>query len=476
MPATVATAFLRVRSGVATLVRGAGPDRGYLVTRADVGASIVGRLVATNAAGTVTADTPASAAVLPAPPSGGTPTIEGLPAVVDRPLTVAPGAWDNGGAPGRPAVTAIRWFACGAVCALVGRDARYVPVPDDVGRALLAEVDVANAAGTVTGTSARTAAVVPGAPEFLAPPAVAGTARVGETLTATTPAIAAHGAAVTVATAWFACRSVGVATCSTPAAGAASHLIAEAERGLRLRVRVLASGAGGSVVSWSAPTEPVLGRNECLLVAPGRITVCVGASSRVTVEARLDRRRVVAGREALVTGRLTVTGDVPRPDLVTLVHGGRAELAAVDRAGNFALRVRPVLSERISVSVRIAGRSEPLGPRGGRGARRARAARAIRRPARRGGHRPRPPRRRHRRPASAGGRVPAAARGTHAAGPRGRPDLPRRRAAGGPRRPLRRPLPVAVPARAARYRVRFLPGPGAPLDAAVTPWQRAALR
>ena len=219
VPATVATAFLRVRGGVATLVRGAGPDRGYLVTRADVGATIVGRLVAANAAGTVTADTPASAAVLPASPSGGTPTIEGLPAVVDRPLTAAPGAWDNGGAPGRPAVTAIRWFACGAVCALVGRDARYVPGPDDVGRALLVEVDVANAAGTASGMSARTAVVVPGAPEFLAPPAVAGTARVGDMLTATTPATAAHGAAVTVAATWFACRTATVASCAAPVAG-----------------------------------------------------------------------------------------------------------------------------------------------------------------------------------------------------------------------------------------------------------------
>jgi hypothetical protein len=30
--------------------------------------------------------------------------------------------------------------------------------------------------------------------------------------------------------------------------------------------------------------------------------------------------------------------------------------------------------------------------------------------------------------------------------------------------------------RAARYRVRFLPGPASPLDAAITPWRRAALR
>ena len=66
------------------------PDRGYAVDRADVGATIVGRLVAANAAGTVTADTPASAVVLPAPPVGRRaddrgPARRGRPAADGRP-------------------------------------------------------------------------------------------------------------------------------------------------------------------------------------------------------------------------------------------------------------------------------------------------------------------------------------------------------------------------------------------------------
>lgn len=185
---------------------------------------------------------------------------------------------------------------------------------------------------------------------------------------------------------------------------------------------------------------------------------------------------MVAGREALVTGRLTVTGDVPRPDLVTLVHGGRAELAAVDRAGNFALRVRPVLSERISVSVRIAGRSEPLALEAGE----VRVVPVLR--ARFGVRRDVAGTVRDLRVAgTAVPRAPVAAFRLLLEGrtPQGRvvglicrvaeqPVVREGRFAG---RCRSRFLP-----RAARYRVRFLPGPGAPLDAAVTPWQRAVLR
>jgi len=475
VPTTVTAAFLRVRDGVVTTVRAAGPGRTYVVTRADAGGTILGRLIATNGAGTATVDAPASAGVLPAPPSAGVPTIEGLPATVDRPLAVAPGTWDNGGAPGRPAVTAIRWFACAAACALVGREARYVPAPDDVGRTLLAEVDVVNAGGGATGTSARTSSVAPGLPELLAPPAVTGTARVGETVSATVPASAGHGAAVTVAVAWFGCRDGAPGSCTVVLAGGTSHVIGAPERGLRLRARALATSAGGSAVVWSGATEPVLGRNECLLVAPGRITTCVGASSRVTLEARLDRGRLVAGGSVLATGRLTVAGDVPRPDRVAVVHGGRAELAPVDAAGNFTLRVAPVLSERVTVGVRIAGRAAPLELDAGevRVIPVLRARFTVRR--------------------DVGGTVRDLRVGGTAAPstpvafrlllegrtPQGRvvglicrvgeqPVVRDGRFAG---RCRSRFLP-----RGARYRVRFLPGPGAPLEAAVTAWRRASLR
>jgi hypothetical protein len=318
--------------------------------------------------------------------------------------------------------------------------------------------------------------VVPGEPAFLAPPPVAGSARVGDTLTTAVPATAGHGAAVTVTLAWLACASAEVVSCTRSAGTGAAHLLAEAERGLRLRVRAMAASAGGVTIAWSAPTEPVLGRNECLLVAPGRITACVGAGSRVTVEARLDRASVVAGRTAVVSGRVTVAGDVAVPAVVTVAHGGRAGLAAVDGAGTFALPFAPLTSERVTVGVRIAGRTDPLQLDAGEV--RVTPVLAARFTVRRdrfgtardlrvsGTARPAAP-------------VPGFRLLLEGRTPQGRvvglicraaeqPVVRDGRFAG---RCRSRFLP-----RAARYRVRYLPGPGSPLDAAMTPWRRAALR
>lgn len=476
VPTSITYTFLRVRAGVAIVVRPPSASPAYVVTRADHGAVLVGRVTAANAAGEASSDSAATAVVLPALPSGGVPTLDGLPAVVDRPLAVVPGTWDNGGAPGAPAVTAVRWFLCAATCALAGHAATYVPTAADVGRSLLAEVDVANAAGTVTGRTAPTSAVVPGAPTFETPPVVSGPARVGETLTAAPPVVTGHGALPVITLGWFRCRDATPDSCSDAAGAGAAHLVAESERGVRLRVRAVATSSGGSAVTWSAPTEPVLGRNECLLVAPGSITACVGAASRVTVEAGLDRRSVLAGGVVTVRGRVTVTGEVPRPDRVAVVRGGRSLAAAVDAAGGFALVFVPELSERVTVRVSVAGRGEALALDAGevRVTPRLTARFTVRRD-RLGTVRdlrvtgrvaPRVP-------------VPGFRLLLEGRTPQGRvvglicrvSEQPVVRDGRFTATCRSRYLP-----RAARYRVRFLPGPAAPLDAAATGWQRAALR
>ena len=149
-PTAVTYSFYRRAGGILTLVQTAGASRSYVVGRADHGSTIVGRVTGSNGAGSALVDSPASAVVLPGLPSGGTPVIDGLPAIVDGQLAVVPGTWDNGGAPGRPTVTAVRWYSCATACALVGHSATYVPTAADVGRRLSAEVDVVNAGGTAT--------------------------------------------------------------------------------------------------------------------------------------------------------------------------------------------------------------------------------------------------------------------------------------------------------------------------------------
>ena len=155
-PTAVTYSFYRLAGGVLTPVQTAGASRSYVVGRADHGSTIVGRVTGSNGAGSALVDSPASAVVLPGLPSGGAPAIDGLPAIVDRQLAVVPGTWDNGGAPGRPTVTAVRWYSCATACALVGHTATYLPGAADVGRRLSAEVDVVNAAGTATGATATT--------------------------------------------------------------------------------------------------------------------------------------------------------------------------------------------------------------------------------------------------------------------------------------------------------------------------------
>lgn len=476
VPTAISYSFYRLAGGVLTPVQPAGTRPSYVVGRADHGSTIVGRVTGSNGAGAALVDTPASAIVLPGLPSGGVPSVDGLPAVVDRQLAIVPGTWDNGGAPGNPVVTAVRWYSCAAACALVGHATTYLPTAADVGRGLVAEVDVANAAGAATGATARTAVVVAGPPTIVTAPAVAGQARVGETLAALPPVVAGHGAALAVALTWFLCRDFALQTCTVEAGPGTAHLIAETERGLRLRVRADVTGAGGSIVAWSPPTEPVLGRNECLLVAPGTITACVGASSRITLEASLDRLRATAGQPVVVRGRVTVAGDVARPDRITVVRGGRALPAAVDVSGGFALTFVPALSERVTVSLTVAGRGDALVLDAGevRVVPRITARFTVRRD--RGGAvrdlrvtgrvQPRVPISKFRlllEGRTPKGRVvglicrvdeqPIVRAGRYAAHCRSR-GLPR----------------------LARYRVRFLPGPGSPLEAAQTGWQRAGLR
>ena len=173
-PTAITYSFYRRAGGILTPVQTAGASRSYVVGRADYGSTIVGRVTGSNGAGSAVVDSPASAVVLPGLPSGGTPVIDGLPAIVDRQLAVVPGTWDNGGAPGRPTVTAVRWYSCATACALVGHSATYVPTAADVGRRLSAEVDVVNAGGTATAATGRPASSPPARRRWSARPSSPG--------------------------------------------------------------------------------------------------------------------------------------------------------------------------------------------------------------------------------------------------------------------------------------------------------------
>ena len=238
---------------------------------------------------------------------------------------------------------------------------------------------------------------VAGAPTLVSAPVISGPAGVGETLGALAPVIAGHGA-----TGRHRARVV--------------HL--PRRRGRRLHRcgrRCDASGRGGgiaacgcasvprrrarpSLVTWSAPTEPVLGRNHGAPRLDHRLRP--GASWRVTLVASLDRPRVVSGGAVVLRGPVSVTGDVPRP-IASTSSGPVARSVSRGRRRRIRTDLRARVSERV-VLANVAGRGDALRAQRARCASRRASPRASPVPgARRRRHGARPAR--HRR---CGRRVP----------------------------------------------------------------------
>lgn len=145
----------------------------YVLTADDVGSRMRVRVTASNALGSQTAASNATAAVqststttqpLQAPVSSRLPTILGTPARGER-LTATTGIWTGTA----PLLFAYEWVRCGAdggtstgagCSAIAGATGtQYVPAADDVGRRLRVRVTARNTVGTATAVSDATALV-----------------------------------------------------------------------------------------------------------------------------------------------------------------------------------------------------------------------------------------------------------------------------------------------------------------------------
>jgi hypothetical protein len=229
----------------------------YTLTSADVGATIRVAVSATNAAGSTSAVSTQTAPVAAAAPANtAAPTIPGS-ARDGATLTAAPGTWT-----GTPPLTyAYQWQRCdadGTSCAdLAGATAAtYVAASEDIGHALRVRVSATNAAGGATAVSAATAAVTAAAPSNTALPAITGTTRDGQTLTASrgtwtgTPPIA-------YAYQWRRCNASGNGCADIAGATASTYTLVAADVGSTVRVRVTASNTGGSASADSATSGTV---------------------------------------------------------------------------------------------------------------------------------------------------------------------------------------------------------------------------
>src|SRR5690242_3547355 len=214
----------------------------------------VARLAATTSV-VVAALALAGVASAAAPVNTAPPTITGT-TTVGQTLTASNGTWSNS-----PTSFAYQWLRCnggGNNCADVanGTLKTYTLVGADAGRTMRVRVTATNADGSSSAQSAQVAAATSSAaPKNTSPPAISGTARSGQQLTADPGSWS--GSPTSYAYQWQRCDA-DVAVCSNViGATAKTYGVQAGDVGFRLRVRVTAQNAKGSATATSALTAIV---------------------------------------------------------------------------------------------------------------------------------------------------------------------------------------------------------------------------
>jgi hypothetical protein len=230
----------------------------YTLAAADVGSTLRVRVTASNAGGSASADSAPTGAVAAAPPVNTTPPTVSGGARQGETATAQPGTWS--GTP--PLSYAYQWQRCdlaGANCADIpgATGQSYTLTVADVAGRVRVRVTATNAGGSASAFSA-TASVNPASPSNTTPPAISGTARDGQTLTASdgtwsgTPPF-------TYARQWLRCDASGASCTAIAGATGATYTLTSADVKSTIRVVVTATNAAGSAQSTSSPTSPVAG-------------------------------------------------------------------------------------------------------------------------------------------------------------------------------------------------------------------------
>ncbi|HEV7584507.1 MAG TPA: S8 family serine peptidase [Solirubrobacteraceae bacterium] len=211
------------------------------------------------------------------------PAISGS-AKVGQTLSASSGSWTES-----PTAYAYQWQRCdstGAGCAAIeGATAATHPVTSaDLGLTLRVAVKASNSAGTsLPATSEHTPVVQPGSvPANTAAPAISGTARTGQTLSAGSGSWTESPTGY--AYQWQRCNSTGASCLPIEGAATSTYAISPGDAGSTLRVAVTASNsAGASAPAGSEPTA---------VVEPGVYTFGKATVGGSTDAYAADRKRV----------------------------------------------------------------------------------------------------------------------------------------------------------------------------------------
>jgi Subtilase family/Fervidolysin N-terminal prodomain len=184
-----------------------------------------------------------------------TAALAGAPAV-GQTLVRGQGSW-RGSAP--LSLAAVQWQRCdwtGGSCVTAAATAKYTVQSTDAGFTFRLSVTVRNGLGSTTVVTAASppvgtsATVAP--PASTSPPSIAGSALVGQTLTASTGSWS--GAPTSYAYQWLRC---GASCTAIAGASSSGYAVQAADAGSTLRVAVTASNTAGSASATSAATGTV---------------------------------------------------------------------------------------------------------------------------------------------------------------------------------------------------------------------------
>ncbi len=227
----------------------------YILTTADVGSTVGVIVTATSAGGSTMASSALTATVAGRPLTNvSLPSISGTPQVTQT-LSAGPGTWSV------PITSvAYTWERCDADgtsnCAPVASGSQYVAAAADLGHTIVLSASVTSPGRSASAQSpALTIQALP-VPQNTSAPTIGGVAQRTATLTAS-PGSWTNSPSLSYQ--WQRCDSAGHNCQSVAGATGTTYLLAKADEGFTMTVRVTATNGNGSSAASAQPTAVVAG-------------------------------------------------------------------------------------------------------------------------------------------------------------------------------------------------------------------------